>query len=133
VEITYLVIPGYNDRSAFYESLAKWMADRLGPDTPLHFSAHFPRYRLQAPATTLSALMAAQAVAKRFLNYVYLGNVSDVPEASDTLCRSCGATLVARRGYEIQAAGLGPEGQCAKCAAPGPIIVRPRWMQERKG
>jgi len=126
LEITCLVIPGFNDRSALYEALAKWMAEKLGADTPLHFSAHFPRYRLQAPATTLSTLMAAQTVARRHLHYVYLGNAAGDSD-NNTACRSCGAVLVGRKGYDVNAAGLGPAGQCLKCGAASPIMVRPRW------
>jgi pyruvate formate lyase activating enzyme len=132
VEITYLVIPGFNDRSPLYEGVAKWMAEKLGPDTPLHFSAHFPRYRLTAPATTLSALMSAQQAAQRHLKYVYVGNVQ-AAEPSNTPCGQCGAVLLSRRGYETDSSGLGPEGQCAKCGAASPVIVRPRWQAGRKG
>jgi len=131
VEITYLIIPGYNDRSALYEGLAAWMAEKLGPETPLHFSAHFPRYRLKAPATGLPALQAAREVALRRLKYVFLGNVS-APEGADTLCPPCGQLLVARRGYETELAGLTPEGECAKCGAAGDVVVRPSWNKKAK-
>lgn len=132
VEITYLVIPGFNDRSPLYEGVARWMAEKLGPETPLHFSAHFPRYRLTAPATTLSTLMSAQQVAARFLKHVYTGNVQ-AAEPADTLCPQCGAVLVSRRGYEADAAGLSPDGRCAKCGAPSPVLVRPHWLGSQKG
>jgi len=127
LEITYLVIPGHNDRSALYEGLARWIAEKLGPETPLHLSAHFPRYRLQAPATTPSTLMSAQMAAGRLLKHVYVGNVSGPGGDNHTPCAGCGAVLVERRGYDVKPAGLGPDGRCLKCGAAGPIIVKPKW------
>jgi pyruvate formate lyase activating enzyme len=126
LEITYLVIPGYNDRTALYEGLSSWIAEKLGDQTPLHLSAHFPRYRLQAPATTVSTLMAAQITARRFLKHVYLGNTAGGGD-NHTACAGCGAVLVERHGYEVKTPGLGPRGECAKCGAASPIIVKPRW------
>ncbi len=126
VEITYLVIPGYNDRSALYEGLARWMAENLGPDTPLHLSAHFPRYRLKAPATSLATLLAARGAALQHLKFVYLGNVN-VTDGADTRCGSCCATLVSRKGYDANPSGLGSEGRCAGCGAEAPVVLRPAW------
>ncbi len=126
VEITNLVIPGYNDRTALYEKLAGWMAERLGPETPLHLSAHFPRYRLKAPATGLQTLLAAREATLKHLKHVYLGNVN-VTEGSDTTCSGCDTTIVTRRGYEADAAGLDTEGRCGNCGIPGPVVLQPAW------
>ena len=126
VEITNLVIPGYNDRSALYEELAGWMAEKLGPRTPLHLSAHFPRYRLKAPATGLQTLLAAREAALKHLRHVYLGNVN-VTEGADTRCGECDATLVKRSGYEIDSSGLDTEGRCGSCGIDGPLVLRPAW------
>ena len=129
VEITYLIIPGYNDRSALYEGLATWMAEKLGPETPLHFSAHFPRYKLKAPETSVSALLAAREAAGKHLKYIYLGNVN-VSRAADAACSSCDATLVTRSGYDADPSGLDPQGRCVACGTATSIVVRPRWQQK---
>jgi len=126
VEITNLVIPGYNDRTALYEGLAGWMAEKLGANTPLHLSAHFPRYRLKAPATGLQTLLAARETALKHLKYVYLGNVN-VTDGADTCCRRCSSTLISRRAYDIESAGLDTEGKCANCGEAGPVQMRPAW------
>lgn len=126
VEITYLVIPGYNDRSALYEGAARWMAEKLGRDTPLHLTAHYPHYRLKAPPTAPETLLAAREVALRHLDHVYVGNVS-AAEGTDTLCRSCGAVLVRRAGFDAAAESLAPDGKCQQCGTPSPLVVRPRW------
>ena len=39
VELTTLVVPGYNDDDAQLDALTGWVAGTLGPDVPLHFSA----------------------------------------------------------------------------------------------
>ena len=39
LEITTLLIPGYNDSPSEIAALSEWIANRLGPDVPLHFSA----------------------------------------------------------------------------------------------
>ncbi|MCS7008302.1 MAG: AmmeMemoRadiSam system radical SAM enzyme, partial [Gaiellaceae bacterium] len=38
-EITTLLIPGWNDSDAELEAECRWIAERLGPDVPLHFTA----------------------------------------------------------------------------------------------
>src|SRR5438132_2715291 len=38
-EITTLLIPEHNDSSAEIDAMSRWIADRLGPDVPLHFTA----------------------------------------------------------------------------------------------
>jgi pyruvate formate lyase activating enzyme len=132
VEITNLVIPGYNDRTALYEGLAKWIAEKLGPQTPLHFSAHFPRYRLKAPATSVQTLTAAREVARKYLKYVYLGNVN-VVDGANTKCSGCGAALISRVLYEVDPAGLDDQGRCQNCGEVGPVVVRPSWRGKAKG
>src|SRR5205085_1712046 len=51
-EITTLLIPGHNDSSAEIEAESRWIADHLGPDVPLHFTAFHPDYKmLDVPRT----------------------------------------------------------------------------------
>jgi pyruvate formate lyase activating enzyme len=129
LEITNLVIPGYNDRSALYDELAAWIARELGPDTPLHFSAHFPRYRLKAPPTGVETLLTARETALKHLKYVYLGNVS-ITEGADTRCPGCNATIVSRRGYEVKMGELDTQGRCGACGSVPPLVLRPAWEQK---
>jgi pyruvate formate lyase activating enzyme len=131
VEITNLIIPGYNDRPSLCERLAEWVALKLGPQTPLHFSAHFPRYRLKAPATGLQTLLTAREAARKHLDHVYLGNVN-VTDGSDTCCRGCQATLVSRSGYEIKLVGLDDHGRCSACGSASPLITAPPWKERAK-
>lgn len=75
IEITNLVIPTMNDADTDFEKLVDWIAESLGPDTPLHFSRYFPAFKFSAGATPLDTLRRAEEIARRRLEYVHLGNV----------------------------------------------------------
>ena len=75
VEITTLIIPGWNDAPEEMEEMAKWLSS-LSPDIPLHLSRYFPQYEMtDRPPTPLNTLTELKGIAERHLNYVYLGNV----------------------------------------------------------
>ncbi|MDR1808710.1 MAG: AmmeMemoRadiSam system radical SAM enzyme [Propionibacteriaceae bacterium] len=122
-EITTLVIPGYNDSDAELGALAAWVAGELGSDVPLHFTAFHPDYRLRdVPRTPLATLRRARARALgEGLRYVYTGNVLDAAGATTT-CPGCGASVIAREGYDVTLYRVTPDGTCAVCG--GPIAGR---------
>jgi pyruvate formate lyase activating enzyme len=75
VEITTLVIPGWNDSTEEMEEMALWLAS-ISPDIPLHLSRYFPRFEMtDRPPTPLDTLTELKRIAVRHLNHVYLGNV----------------------------------------------------------
>lgn len=75
VEVTTLVIPGWNDSLEEMDAMAQWLAS-LSPEIPLHLSRYFPNYMMtDRPPTPVSTLTALKETASRYLNYVYLGNV----------------------------------------------------------
>ena len=112
VEITCLLIPTLNDDPEELEQLAGWLAG-LSPAIPLHFSRYFPQYKLDLPPTPLETLQRARAIARKKLDYVYLGNV-DLPGTADTVCPECSHLLIRRRGYSISLAGLLGR-RCRRC------------------
>ncbi|MEZ4429360.1 MAG: AmmeMemoRadiSam system radical SAM enzyme [Nannocystaceae bacterium] len=116
LEITTLVIPGENDSDRELDALSRWVAEELGPDVPLHFSAFHPDYRmLDKPRTPASTLRRARALAKaNGLRHVYVGNVHDA-ESDSTYCHGCGALLIGRDWYELTAWRLEPGGVCPDC------------------
>ncbi|PKL26620.1 MAG: AmmeMemoRadiSam system radical SAM enzyme [Spirochaetae bacterium HGW-Spirochaetae-3] len=120
VEATTLVIPGKNDEPDQVEGIADFLAT-LSPDIPLHLSAYRPMYRYSVPATPSATVHRLAEVAKRRLRYVYAGNV--LGERSITACRACGAVLVSRRGYSVDASGL-DDSACASCGVDSPIKNR---------
>ncbi len=75
IEITNLIIPTLNDKQRDFQKLTDWVAEKLGKDVPLHFSRFFPAYKIDIPPTPIETLKAAEAIAKKRLRFVYLGNV----------------------------------------------------------
>jgi len=122
VEITNLIIPGYNDTDEDFEKLARWAAENMGRQTPAHLSAYFPVYKLQAEPTPLSTLERAREIFREHLDYVYLGNVRSRDGAA-TDCASCGNRLIERSGYTTVLVGLNDDGTCAQCGAQNNIVM----------
>ena len=77
IEVTNLVIPGFNDRPEQMRRLVSWVAENLGRETPIHFSRFFPHFRMHdTPVTPLETLRKAEGIAKKDgMKHVHLGNV----------------------------------------------------------
>ena len=119
LEVTTLVIPGKNDDPVQIEGIAKFVAS-LGPAVPLHLSAYHPMYKYDVPPTPIATVKRAAEAARRYVRYVYIGNVG--PEQSDTSCLACGHVLVRRVGYSVKVTGI-QDGVCAGCGADVPIVM----------
>ena len=119
LELTTLLIPGQNDSDAELEALSAWVVSALGAETPLHFSAFHPDYKMRdIPATPPATLRRARAIAKRAgLVHVYTGNVHDL-EGDATCCAGCGAKVIERDWYDILAYRLDDAGACTACGHP---------------
>jgi len=75
VEVTTLVVPGLSDDAEAFEREVRWLAT-LDRNIPLHISRFFPRYQAQASSpTNPRVLHAFEAIARKHLTYVYLGNL----------------------------------------------------------
>ena len=74
VEVTTLLVPGENDSVEEIRGLARWLAG-VDPNSPLHLSRFFPRYRMtdRSPTPTEEVYRLADE-AKAYLTYVYTGN-----------------------------------------------------------
>jgi pyruvate formate lyase activating enzyme len=112
VELTNLVIPGYNDSHELISRLVDFVVS-VGVETPLHFSRYFPNYQFSVPATPAETLKSAYKIAREKLRYVYVGNVWTT-NASDTHCPKCGNLLVDRSHYQVLTHGI-KNGRCNKC------------------
>jgi len=114
IEITTLVIPGENDDMEQLNSIAHFIADELGPETPWHVSRFFPYHKMQDrnPTPARSLERALEAGDRAGLKYIYEGNVSDGRE--QTICPSCGAVVIGRSGYNITRLNL-KDGSCGSC------------------
>ena len=116
VEITTLLIPGFNDTDAELDALTRWIADHLGVGVPLHFSAFHPDYKmLDVAATPPATLTRARRLAMaNGLQHVYTGNVHD-PAGGTTHCPGCGTAVIERDWYRIDAYRLTDDGRCPSC------------------
>ena len=115
LEVTTLLIPGWNDSEAEIDRASDWFAAELGPDVPWHFTAFHPDFKmLTTPARPRRTLDRARRIARsKGMRYVYTGNVHD-PTGNSTWCPDCGLLLIERRGYEIGRYNL--EGnRCRAC------------------
>jgi pyruvate formate lyase activating enzyme len=122
-EITTLLIPGHNDSDAEIAAECAWLAEHLGPDVPLHFTAFHPDFKMRdVPPTPPATLRRARRIAREHgLRYVYTGNVHD-PGGQTTHCPGCGAAVVVRDWHEIQAYRLSDDGGCVHCGARVPGV-----------
>lgn len=111
LEITHLIVPGWNDDLRSFEEMCIWIKDNLGKDVPLHLSRFFPYYKLSDGAPTpIETLHKAREIAKKYLEYVYIGNVD---EESNTYCPKCNSLLIRRERYNINDNTI--KGECFNC------------------
>ncbi len=115
VEVVNLVIPQRNDSDKDLENLSRWVADNLGPDTPIFFSRYIPNYRLNnLPPTPLETLLRAKAIAEKAgLHFVYIGNAPEA-KGENTYCPNDHTLLIEREGYWVKKNIL-KKGRCPVC------------------
>jgi pyruvate formate lyase activating enzyme len=135
-EITTLLIPGENDSEREIHALSGWVAEHLGPDVPLHFSAFHPDFKmLDKPSTPPATLRRSRAIALEYgLRYVYTGNVYD-EEGQSTYCHGCRRRVIGRDWYTITAWNLDDTGRCLSCrtACAGVFAGPPgEWGRKRQ-
>ena len=130
-EITTLVVPDLNDDEkelmAIVEFIAGLSEKNHNVSIPWHLSAYHRDWKWDAPPTNPAALTTLAKKARTILPHVYTGNIAD--EHNDTVCGQCGATLVKRQGYSIDAAGIRLPHQtqspafynCAGCSTETPL------------
>ena len=120
IEITNLVIPTLNDEEDEFKRMVDWIVENIGTDSPLHFSAFHPDFKLKdLPRTEHSTLKMARKIAlSAGLKYCYLGNVKDI-EASTTYCSNCNRELIRRDWHAVLIDEI-PEGSCPTCGTKVP-------------
>lgn len=122
IELTYLVIPGYNDSIDEVKSFCKWIVETLNSYTPVHFSCFHPDHNMtDVPRTPMETLLKIYDVAKEVgILFPYIGNV--IPgDYENTICPSCGVICIRRAGYSINFDGI-IEDKCIKCGSTLHII-----------
>ncbi|OGW48605.1 MAG: AmmeMemoRadiSam system radical SAM enzyme [Nitrospirae bacterium GWC2_57_9] len=115
IEVTTLIIPGYNDSEAELRQIADFIRS-VGAEIPWHVSRFHPTYKLlDQPITPVATLhMARQIGLDAGLRYVYQGNVPG--DGEDTSCWSCSKTLIKRIGFSVRENNV-KAGKCGFCGA----------------
>lgn len=116
VEITNLIIPGYNDEEYKIEKMVDWVRDNLGKETPLHFSRFHPQYKVKdIEPTPIETIERAIKIAKgEGMYYVYGGNIPG-HKSESTFCPNCGRILIKRNGFKIKEFNIEKDMRCPYC------------------
>ena len=124
LEVVTNLVTGLNDYPDELKELARWIRERLGPDTPWHITRFFPYLSLShLPPTPIQTLEKARGIGmEEGLNFVYLGNLPGHP-SEDTYCPSCGELLIERRNTHILCYRI-EGGGCPRCGRRIPIVGR---------
>jgi len=114
VEITTLLIPGYNDYERELEGLCKFIAG-IDRGMPWHISRFYPHYNFEdVTPTAPKTLERAYRIGKDAgLFYIYIGNIS-TSFGQNTYCPGCGDVLVKREGFYISENRI-KHGNCSNC------------------
>jgi pyruvate formate lyase activating enzyme len=123
IELTYLVIPTINDSLENIGEFCKWIINKLGETTPVHFSRFHPDHNMtDLPRTPMETLLSIYDMAKKIgILYPFLGNVSS-GEHDNTYCPKCGNVCIIRNGFSIVFNGL-KDKKCIKCGYNLPIVI----------
>jgi pyruvate formate lyase activating enzyme len=113
LELTFLIIPGYNDEESEWKEMIRWIENECGRDTILHVSKYFPRHRLRAEPTPTETMLRFLELARESIRYVYPGNNPRI--ANHTYCPQCGSLMIERTGYQTTTPGIDQEGRCTEC------------------
>lgn len=118
LELTTLLIPDENDSEQELNAMSAWVVRHLGADTPMHFSAFHPDYKMRSHAPTpAKTLQRARRIAQENgVRYAYTGNVHD-PCGGSTYCHQCGELLIERDWYELGRWRLDAKACCRACGA----------------
>lgn len=114
VEVTNLLIPGWNTEKEKIRELTDWLAEEIGREVPLHLSRFHPAHAMgDSKPTPRETLDKAVSIAEESgLKYVYVGNLRH--QRNNTFCPQCGAKVITRQGYSISFA-LKDGNQCPHC------------------
>jgi len=99
LEITTLIIPGYNDSTEELKEIAGFIRE-IDKSIPWHVSRFYPAYKLTTvPPTPSMTLEKAVAIGKKTgSENVYQGNIG---EGEDTFCPRCRRRLIKRASFTI--------------------------------
>jgi len=99
IEITTLIIPGYNDDLEELKSIAEFIR-KIDASIPWHVTGFYPSYKLNdiSPTSAETLRKSVEIGKKAGLKYVYQGNIK---QGENTYCPQCGKLLIKRDGFSI--------------------------------
>ncbi|MBU2476012.1 AmmeMemoRadiSam system radical SAM enzyme [Candidatus Micrarchaeota archaeon] len=120
LELTYLIVPSYNDKKEFFEQTADFVLS-LSDKIPLHFTAFYPTYKLDfLPRTSPLLVRQAKEIAeKKGVKYVYAGNLK---EEENSYCPNCKNLLISRLYFDSKIKGI-KNGNCIKCGKKADFVL----------
>jgi len=123
IELTYLVIPGYNDSLDEIKSFCNWVVEKLGDEIPVHFSRFHPDHNMtNVPATPMKTMENVYEIARKTgLGFVYLGNVP-LGDYENTYCPRCDNLCIQRNYFDVNLKGL-EKNKCKKCGDTLPFVI----------
>ena len=116
LEITTLIIPGWNDSESELRDIAQFIKN-IDTGIPWHVSRFFPTYKMtDREPTPVSTLIRAREIGyEEGLKYVYTGNIPG-QGGEDTVCPQCKKTIIERTGFYARAKNFSG-GKCGFCGA----------------
>lgn len=117
VEVTTLVIPGWNDSEDELRDIARFIKG-VSADIPWHVTRFWPTYKMtDRPPTPHATLSRAREIGREEgLHHVYVGNIPD-ETGENTYCPKCNALVIERAGFRILGDKL-TKGACQACGTP---------------
>lgn len=114
VEVTTLVIPGWNDSEQELREIARFIK-RIDAGMPWHVTAFRPTYKMtDRPSTPVATLKKARKIGiEEGLQYVFEGNVPG-HGGENTFCPSCQAEIITRFGFSVSDIKM-TDGRCSSC------------------
>jgi pyruvate formate lyase activating enzyme len=122
IEVTTLLIPGFNDGEEELKECAQFLFS-VDRDIPWHLSRFHPDNEMEnVPPTPIDSIQRAHEIGKEAgLRFVYVGNVWG-NRGENTLCPSCSTLLIERIGFSVQTNHL-KNGACPTCG----LIIPGVW------
>ena len=114
VEVTTLVIPGWNDSDKELQDIARFIRS-VNPEIPWHVTRFYPTYKMtDRGGTPTETIERARKIGlAEGLKYVYTGNLPGL-EGENTFCPECSEKLITRTGFKSSISGM-KKNKCIAC------------------
>jgi pyruvate formate lyase activating enzyme len=112
IEITTLIIPGYNDKISDIKKIANFIK-KIDPNIPWHITRFHPHYKLNnIPMTKIDILDKFVKIGENAgLNFVYQGNIG---KGENTYCPNCKNLIIKRDVFNISKINM-DKNRCSFC------------------